>query len=69
MKRGLMLLSALLITLPVRAEWVSYLRTDSTEELYDPAFLNAEQGRVTLWTLTNYAKPMTSLEGQEFSSE
>ena len=64
-----MLMSALLIALPVRAEWVSFLSTDSTEELYDPAFLKSEQGRVSLWTLTNYAKPMTSLEGQEFSSE
>lgn len=55
--------------LPASAEWVSYQRHADGEELYDPAFLGREQSRIRLWTLTNFSKPMTSLEAREYSSE
>ena len=59
----------LAVSLPACADWVSYQRTPDTDELYDPAFVSREGKRVKLWTLTDYAKPITSLEGQELSSE
>ena len=35
---------------------------------YDDA-LSKEGSRVTVWRLTNFAKPLTNLEGKEISSE
>ena len=35
---------------------------------YDDA-LSKEGDRVTVWRLTNFAKPLTNLEGKEISSE
>lgn len=54
---------------PAQAAWVSYQQRADATELYDNAFLSNEQGRVKLWTMTNFAKPLTSLEAKEYSSE
>ena len=56
-------------TAPVHAGWVTYQQRADADELYDSAFLSTEQGRVKLWTLTNFAKPLTSLEAKEYASE
>lgn len=56
-------------TAPVHAAWVTYQQRADADELYDSAFLSTEQGRVKLWTLTNFAKPLTSLEAKEYASE
>ena len=54
---------------PAHAGWVSYQKRADADELYDSSFVSNEQGRVKLWTLTNFAKPLTSLEAKEYSSE
>lgn len=54
---------------PAHAAWVSYQKRADADELYDSVFLSNEQGRVTLWTLTNFGKPLTSLEAKEYASE
>ena len=59
----------LAFSLPACAEWVTYQRNADTEELYDSAIISREGKRVKLWTLTDYAQPITSLEGQELLSE
>ncbi len=59
----------LVIAMPAQAAWVSYQRDALVEELYDNAYLSIGQGRITLWTLTNHAKPLTSLEAREYQSE
>lgn len=61
--------AALVCSLPASAEWISYQRNADAEELFDPAVIGREQSRIRLWTLTNFAKPMTSLEAREYSSE
>lgn len=60
---------ALAVAAPVHAGWVSYQKRADADELYDSALLSNEQGRVKLWTLTNFAKPLTSLEAKEYASE
>lgn len=69
MRRIAVALVALAVSLPACADWVAYQRTDNTEELYDAAPVARDGKRVKLWTLTDYAQPITSLEGQELSSE
>ncbi len=69
MNKIIFLLVSLLMCLPACAEWVSYQRNADTEEFFDPSSVKREQGQVKLWTLTNYATPITSLEGQELFSE
>ena len=59
----------LVVSLPACADWISYQRNADTEELYDSAIISREGKRVKLWTLTNYAQPITSLEGKELLSE
>lgn len=54
---------------PAHAGWVPYQKRVDADELYDNVFLSNEQGRVKLWTLTNFAKPLTSLEAKEYASE
>jgi len=51
-----------------QAEWVSLANTPESQVLYDDA-LSKEGSRVTVWRLTNFAKPLTNLEGKEISSE
>jgi hypothetical protein len=58
-----------LVLLPTaQAAWVSLANTPEAQVLYDDA-LTKEGSRVTVWRLTNFAKPLTNLEGKEISSE
>lgn len=68
MKKILILMAAL-ASLPAHAEWVSYQRGADTDELYDSKLVSRDGSLVKLWTLTNFAKPMTSLEGKDYLSE
>ncbi len=54
---------------PAHAAWVAYQKRADADELYENVFVANEQGRVKLWTLTNFAKPLTSLEGKDYASE
>lgn len=63
------LAAALVCSLPASADWTSYQRHADGEELFDPAVVGREQARIRLWTLTNFAKPMTSLEATQYLSE
>jgi len=51
-----------------QAAWVSVANTADAQVYYDDAF-SKEGDRVTVWRLTNFAKPLTNLEGKEISSE
>ena len=51
-----------------QAAWVSVATTPEAQVFYDDA-LSKEGDRVTVWRLTNFAKPLTNLEGKEISSE
>ena len=51
-----------------QAAWVSVANTPEAQVLYDDA-LSKEGDRVTIWRLTNFAKPLTNLEGKEILSE
>jgi hypothetical protein len=68
MKKMLLML-ALAASVPAYAEWISYQRGTEVDELVDSQPVARNGGRVTVWTLTNYAKPMTTLEGQDYGSE
>ena len=68
MKKNLILL-ALLASVTAHAEWVSYQRGPEADELYESKPLSRDGDVVKLWTLTNFAKPMTSLEGKDYQSE
>lgn len=59
----------LLSCVPASAEWVPYYQGAETEEFFDPQLISQEKGLLKLWTLTTYAAPITSLEGQELQSE
>lgn len=69
MKKISFALLSLLMCLPAYADWVSYQRNADAEEFFDSTSVKREQGKIQLWTLTNYAAPITSLEGQELYSE
>lgn len=69
MKKISFALLSLLMCLPACAEWVSYQRNADTEEFFDSSSVKREQGKIQLWTMTNYVAPITSLEGQELYSE
>ena len=69
MNKLLLALLALCCSPPAFADWVSYQRNDNNEELYDDQFVSRQGGTIKLWTLTDYAQPITSLEGQELLSE
>jgi len=43
-------------------------QTPESQVFYDDA-LSKEGERVTVWRLTNFAKPLTNLEGKEIASE
>ena len=68
MKKILILLTAL-ASLNVHAEWVSYQRGSDAEELYDSKLVSRDGPVVKLWTMTNYAKPVATLEGNDYQSE
>ena len=68
--KNFFLASALaLACVSVRAEWVAYQRHAEAEEFHEATPVSREQGRIKLWTLTDYLKPITTLEGNEVSSE
>ncbi len=69
MKNLIATLFAVLACGSVHAEWVTYHHSAEAEELFDPVFVANEQGKIKFWTLSNYAKPITSLEGKELLSE
>ena len=60
-------LIALGINALAQAAWVSVANSDA-QVFYDDA-LSKEGDRVTVWRLTNFAKPLTNLEGKEILSE
>lgn len=68
MKKILILLIAML-SFNAHAEWISYQRNADTDELYDSKFVSREASVLKLWTMTNFAKPMTTLEGKDYLSE
>ena len=51
-----------------QAAWVSVATTQDAQLFHDDA-LSKEGDRVTVWRLTNFAKPLTNLEGKEILSE
>ena len=51
-----------------QAAWVSLASIPEAQVLYDDV-LSKEGDRVTVWRLTNFAKPLTNLEGKEILSE
>jgi hypothetical protein len=51
-----------------QAAWVSVATTPDAQVFHDDA-LSKEGDRVTVWRLTNFAKPLTNLEGKEILSE
>jgi hypothetical protein len=51
-----------------QAAWVSVATTQDAQVFHDDA-LSKEGDRVTVWRLTNFAKPLTNLEGKEILSE
>jgi len=51
-----------------QAAWVSVANTADVQVYYDDA-RSKEGDRVTVWRLTNFAKPLTNLEGKEILSE
>ena len=62
--------SVLVLTcVSAHAEWVAYQRHAEAEEFHEATPLSREQGRIKLWTLTDYLKPITTLEGNEVLSE
>ncbi len=68
--KNFLLVSALALTcVSARAEWITYQRHAEAEEFHEATPVSREQGRIKLWTLTDYRKPITTLEGNEVSSE
>jgi len=59
---------ALICVPTAQAAWVSLSNTPEAQVSYDDA-LSKEGSRVRVWRLTNFAKPLTNLEGKEISSE
>jgi hypothetical protein len=51
-----------------QAAWVSVATTQDAQVFHDDA-LSKEGDRVTVWRLTNFARPLTNLEGKEILSE
>jgi hypothetical protein len=68
MKKILILMAAL-VAFPVHAAWVSYQRSADTDDLYDNQLVSRDGARLKLWTLTSFAKPITTLEGKDYQSE
>ena len=52
-----------------QADWMAYQRHAEAEEFYETTLVSRDQGRVTVWTLTDYFKPITTLEGTEVLSD
>jgi hypothetical protein len=70
--KAFLILMAALVSLgarETRAEWVSYQRSADVDELYDTRVLSRDGSLVKLWTMTNFVRPMTTLEGRDYQSE
>jgi hypothetical protein len=68
--KNFLLASALVLTcVSASAEWITYQRHAEAEEFHEATPVSREQGRIKLWTLTDYLKPITTLEGNEVSSD
>ncbi len=68
--KNFLLVSALVLTcVSARADWIAYQRHAEAEEFHEATPVSREQGRIKLWTLTDYLKPITTLEGNEVSSD
>ena len=68
--KNFLLASALVFAcISAHAEWVAYQRHAEAEEFHEATPVSREQRRIKLWTLTDYLKPITTLEGNEVSSE
>ncbi len=67
--KKILLMLAIAASVPAHAEWISYQRNGDIDELVDAQPLSRDGSRLKIWTLTNYARPMTTLEGQDYSSE
>jgi hypothetical protein len=69
MKNFLLALALVFECVSAHAEWIAYQRHAEAEEFHESTPVSREQGRIKLWTLTDYLKPITTLEGNEVSSE
>ena len=69
MKNTILCISLLSTCFAAHAEWKSYAKNTEAEEFFDSAFISKESGKIKLWTLSNYAAPLTTLEGKEILSE
>ena len=69
MKNFLLASALVFASISAHAEWVAYQRHAEAEEFHEATPVSREQGRIKLWTLTDYLKPITTLEGNEVSSE
>ena len=69
MNKSLVCAALAFVWVPVtQAAWVSAAHTTEAQVFYDDA-ISKEGDRVTVWRLTNFAKPLTNLEGKEILSE
>ena len=68
MKKILILMAAL-TSLPGHAAWVSYQQSADSDDFYNDKLISREGSQVKLWTLTSFAKPITTLEGKDYQSE
>ena len=69
MKNFLLASALVFVCVSAHADWVAYQRHAEAEEFHEATPVSREQGRIKLWTLTDYLKPITTLEGNEVSSE
>ena len=69
MKKFLLASALLFACISAHAEWVAYQRHAEAEEFHETTPVSREQGRIKLWALTDYLKPITTLEGNEVSSD
>ncbi len=67
--KKLFLMLAIVASVSAHAEWISYQRSGNIDELVDLQAVSQEGAQLKIWTLTNFATPMTTLEGQDYASE
>lgn len=67
--KNLFLALTLLLSSSAYANWQPYYRSSETEDLFDPNLVSRDAGLVRVWTLTNFSKVMTTLEGADYYSE
>ena len=53
---------------PVCAEWLPLTQNAEGTFFYEPAGV-AQAGKISVWRLTDFAQPLTNLEGKEVRSE